>query len=656
MGTESEANHVKMGASIGAVPGEATGTMGTESKAEDVKVGVGLGLGAKPGTATPTPNVPPEKAKRLTVVDAKAVTFMPTINQQETAIISGAHIAPTLSRESVPTTMLERNPLVLPVSLTEPGAFPTGGSSGERERRENIDASVLQEHERTVQPLRRPGPRCDSQELVVANRVLEDDPVAIEEGLQRAQEVDASNADDHDKKLQDKKKEILTKVLVGGILFVALLVVILVFALADGPSDPVTTPNPTAAITLSPTLSPKAYVLSLLPPDLIADTNDPTHPLALAIEWILQEDWTTMKDSRIVQRLALVAFYFATNGNRWIKNESWLSQDTHECDWYAVNITAHRDPVTWSDPNGIFSYRGLANVTEFPCEQRPDGERVFTHLWLTTNGLEGAPLDFLHLLKSLKSIVLGKNEISGSLPSTLGLLTDLVWLDISPNAGLNGTIPTQLGLLTNVLELYLGTSQLSGTVPTELGLLTNLEYDLDLSENPLTGSLPSELGALSKVKILDFRRCGTLTGTIPTEFGGLEKVQELTIHRNSLTGKLPTELGLLTDMTWLLIPGNTLTGTIPSELAMATSITHLYLYEAALTGNVPSELAAMPNMVWFLFDRNFLTGSIPTEVGLLGDTEDVDFQHNLMTGTVPSEVGLLSNAKWLSLGDNHLSG
>ena len=66
------------------------------------------------------------------------------------------------------------------------------------------------------------------------------------------------------------------------------------------------------------------------------------------------------------------------------------------------------------------------------------------------------------------------------------------------NNDLIGTIPTELGLLTSLIGLYLGRNDLNGTVPSELGLIQNLTT-MVLLGNQLTGNLPTTFGNLKNL-------------------------------------------------------------------------------------------------------------------------------------------------------------
>ena len=74
--------------------------------------------------------------------------------------------------------------------------------------------------------------------------------------------------------------------------------------------------------------------------------------------------------------------------------------------------------------------------------------------------------------------------------------------------GLTGSIPSSLGNLTNLIALHLSLNQLTGSIPSSLGSLTNLTQ-LSLDDNQLSGTIPAELGNLTRLRSL---RLDTATG------------------------------------------------------------------------------------------------------------------------------------------------
>ena len=94
------------------------------------------------------------------------------------------------------------------------------------------------------------------------------------------------------------------------------------------------------------------------------------------------------------------------------------------------------------------------------------------------------------------------------------------------NSNFTGTIPSELGTLTYLAFLELNKNALSGTIRPELGQLT--EYDtgdalckrtLHLQYNYLVGTIPTELGQLFPITNLDSKSNNAFSGTIPSELG-----------------------------------------------------------------------------------------------------------------------------------------
>lgn len=90
-------------------------------------------------------------------------------------------------------------------------------------------------------------------------------------------------------------------------------------------------------------------------------------------------------------------------------------------------------------------------------------------------------------------------------------LSAALWLE---SDRLSGTIPSDIGLLTNLVSLSLSDSSLTGTIPQELGNLTDLQR-LWLSGNGLEGQIPSSLNNLSLLEVAEFHN-NYFSGAMPS--------------------------------------------------------------------------------------------------------------------------------------------
>lgn len=162
---------------------------------------------------------------------------------------------------------------------------------------------------------------------------------------------------------------------------------------------------------------------------------------------------------------------------------------------------------------------------------------------------------------------------------------------------------------------------MSGTIPSEIGMLTNLE---ELSLQALlfvTGSIPSEVGKLSQLEMLNLQGCA-LTGTLSSEIGRLINLEWAFLSVNELSGPLPSEIGLLTNLELITVALNDLTGTIPSVYGRLTDVFSFDLSgNEALSGTIPSELGQLVELVGLRLESTDLTGSVPEEVCRLREEE-----------------------------------
>ncbi|XP_018514197.1 receptor-like protein 48 isoform X2 [Brassica rapa] len=90
--------------------------------------------------------------------------------------------------------------------------------------------------------------------------------------------------------------------------------------------------------------------------------------------------------------------------------------------------------------------------------------------------------------KIYKSIDVSGNRIEGDIPTSIGLLKELIVLNMSNNV-FTGGIPPSLASLTNLQSLDLSQNRLSGEIPPELGKLTFLAR-MNFSYNMLEGPIP----------------------------------------------------------------------------------------------------------------------------------------------------------------------
>ncbi|KAK1416465.1 hypothetical protein QVD17_32256 [Tagetes erecta] len=157
---------------------------------------------------------------------------------------------------------------------------------------------------------------------------------------------------------------------------------------------------------------------------------------------------------------------------------------------------------------------------------------------------------------ALEMLDLSQNELSGSIPSSLGRLTGLRALSFGSNR-LNGPIPEALGRLRFLEVLDLSFNQINGPIPTFSGPL----IELQLSHNYLNCSIPESFGSLATLNNLNLE-CNQLTGPIPSSVGRLVALKTFSMSSNMLNGTIPLAIGQLTKLDFLDVSNNSLEGLV----------------------------------------------------------------------------------------------
>ena len=114
-------------------------------------------------------------------------------------------------------------------------------------------------------------------------------------------------------------------------------------------------------------------------------------------------------------------------------------------------------------------------------------------------------------------------------------------------------------------QLYLFNNELTGSIPQSLGNLSKLE-ELDLDSNHLTGDIPKEMSNLLCLKILSFF-VNNLTASIPSGIFNISSLQSISLSANDLYRNLPMDVcDRIPNLNGLYLSYNQLSGQIPTSL------------------------------------------------------------------------------------------
>ncbi|KAI3935887.1 hypothetical protein MKX01_004614 [Papaver californicum] len=270
--------------------------------------------------------------------------------------------------------------------------------------------------------------------------------------------------------------------------------------------------------------------------------------------------------------------------------------------------------------------------------------RYLDFLALDGNLFEGAipeSIGFNLSATKLTKLYLGENRISGKIPTTISLLSNLALLNLSYNS-ISGEIPPEVGNLKNLQELILAGNKISGGIPPLLGDLNKLN-ELDLHGNELVGALPNSLGSLQRLNSMDLSRNklnGSIPGQVLSGLSGLSSI--LNLSTNSLSGPLPQEIQNLKNLVTIDLSHNKLSGSIPNSIEGCRSLQKLFMSSNSFSGHIPSTLANVLGLETLDLSSNQLSGPIPNNLEKLQALHFLNLSYNDLEGQLPT-TGVFEN-------------
>ncbi|CAA7032063.1 unnamed protein product [Microthlaspi erraticum] len=327
--------------------------------------------------------------------------------------------------------------------------------------------------------------------------------------------------------------------------------------------------------------------------------------------------------------------------------DSWNEDDDSPCSWSYVKCNPKTSRVTELSLDGLSLTgkigRGIQKLQHLKV------------LSLSKNNLTGNIIALSNNI-NLQKLDLSHNSLSGQIPSSLGSVSSLRYLDLTGNS-FSGTLSDDF--FTNCSSLrYLSLSHnhLEGQIPSTLFRCSVLN-SLNLSSNRFSGnpSFVSGIWKLQRLRLLDLS-FNSLSGSIPLGIFSLHNLKVLHFQRNQFSGSLPSDIGLCPHLNRVDLSFNRFSGELPRTLRRLTSLSHLDLSNNLLSGDFPAWIGDMTGLVHLDFSSNDLTGKLPSSVGNLRSLKDLNLSKNKLSGEIPESLESCEELTNVQLKSNGLVG
>lgn len=265
-----------------------------------------------------------------------------------------------------------------------------------------------------------------------------------------------------------------------------------------------------------------------------------------------------LEEGDACDRTALIALYKALDGDHWLNNSNWCTDEPLDT-WFGIT----------KNLNGRVS-----------------------SIELRLNGLNGEIPEEIGSLTGLEKLVLSSNNITGTLPDSFSNLENLLYLHLANNR-MTGAFPEQLRNLKKLVTISL-TGDLQQAIDGSGEQIPGYDY--------FTGPIPEWISELSSLSILSLGN-NNFSGDLPESLKELSQLRELRLAGNSFTGTLP-DISKMENLYFLSVGHNFFTGEVPPTYAnmmgtirLGSGITNkkiISLGTNCLSGPLPDEILKHP--------------------------------------------------------------
>ncbi|KAL2334882.1 hypothetical protein Fmac_016095 [Flemingia macrophylla] len=277
-----------------------------------------------------------------------------------------------------------------------------------------------------------------------------------------------------------------------------------------------------------------------------------------------------------------------------------------------------------------------------------------------------------------RTLDLSYNQITGKIPKSIGLLSELQDLVLEGNSLEGEVTESHLSNFSKLERLYLSYNSLSLKFDPSLIPPFRL-ISLGVASCKLGPSFPSWLQTQSSLANLDISDNG-LNDFVPEWFwNNLQFMYGLNMSHNNLIGEIENIPLKLTRRPSINLVSNQFEGKVPSFLLQASdlllsenkfsdmfsflcdqskaaSMTTLDFSNNNLKGQLPNCWKSVNQLRFLDLSNNNLSGNIPMSMGTLFKLEALVLGNNSLTNELPSTLKDCSNLFVLDVGENMLSG